>query len=160
MPITAATDPVGMLSQRQGPAMTGAGAGAAPDPSAQPPGTNVGQPSPQQQTPEMAQLAQLTQRLLMQQRGTQYASKMIRQLGMQIKSVMKSQFLQSPAAMEKLAKALTHMDAAAAELAKTMDSSGPALSSAVADLTMPPEGGQAPPPVRPSAPSYPLANAA
>lgn len=160
MPITAATDPVGMLSQRQGPAMTGAGAGGAPNQSAQPPGTNLGQGSPNGPTPEMQQLAQLTQRLLMQQKGTEYASKMIRQLGMQLKSVMKSQFMQSPKAMEKLAKALSHMDAAASELNSSMDSSGPALSSAVADLTMPPEGGQPAPPVRPTAPAYPLANAA
>lgn len=122
----------------------------------------MGAPAPQQVTPEMMQLAQLAQRLLMGQKGNEYVQKMIRQLAMQIKAAMNSQFMSNPGAESDLASAMQKLNSAVGKMSKTTENSGaPALQSAVADLMQPPEGSGSPQVAqKPQGPAYPLSMAA
>ena len=131
-------------------AAEGAG-GAAP-----PPGAQMGAEGPTQITPQMAQMAQLVQRLLMQQKGTEYAKKMLRQLGLMVKGAMNSQFMQNPPAESDLADAFKKINSAVDKLDRTSGSGAPALQSMVADL-MGNDAAKPPGETKPTPPAFPMA---
>ena len=125
-------------------------AGGAP-----PPGAQMGAAGPTQITPQMAQMAQLVQRLLMQQKGTEYAKKMLRQLGLMVKGAMNSQFMQNPAAESDLADAFKKLNSAGDKLDKGSGSGAPALQSMVADL-MGNDAAKPPGETSPTPPAFPI----
>ena len=117
----------------------------------------MGSPGPTQITPQMAQMAQLVQRLLMQQKGTEYAKKMLRQLGLMVKGAMNSQFMQNPPAEGDLADAFKKINSAVDKLDKSSSTSGaPALQSMVADL-MGNDAAAPPAQPKPGPPAFPMA---
>ncbi len=137
----------------------GAGAGAgAPEGAgggAPPPGAQIGAAGPTQITPQMAQMAQLVQRLLVQQKGTDYAKKMLRQLGLMVKGAMNSQFMQNPPAESDLADAFKKINSAVDKLDRNSGTGAPALQSMVADL-MVSDAAKPPGEASPTPPAFPM----
>jgi hypothetical protein len=115
-------------------------------------------------TPQMMQLAQLAQRLLMMQQGTNQLGAFLRQLAMMIKSAGSSQFMQNPKAGTKIAKAQEHLVSAIGDLNEQSPNSGGAIQNAMMDLIKPPlgpaagggGGGGGGPPQGPQTPAYPM----
>lgn len=130
----------------------GGAAGAAPPP----PGAQMGAQAPAEITPQMTQMAQLVQRLMMQQKGSEYAKKMLRQLAMMLKGAMNSQFMQNPQAESDLADAFKKINSASDKLDRTNanTNAGP-LQSMVADL-MNTDGTQPPGQVKATPPTFPM----
>jgi len=116
-------------------------------------------------TPQMFQMAQLAQRLLMNQQGTGYLAQFLKQIAMMVKSATASQFMQNPKAGVKLARAMEHITSAVQDLGDQAPNAGGPISSALMDMVKPPLGpaGGAPQggppggkPPGPGAPAYPL----
>lgn len=123
-----------------------------------------------QMTPQMFELAQLAQRLLMNQQGTQYLSEFLKKIAMMVKSATASQFMQHPKAGTKLASAQEKILSAVSDLSSSSPTSGGPISSSLMDLVKPsvtpggaPGGGGGPPgamarggPPGGGPPAYPL----
>lgn len=116
----------------------------------------MGAQAPAEITPQMMQMAQLVQRLMLQQKGTDYAKKMLRQLAMMLKGAMNSQFMQNPAAESDLADAFKKVNSSADKLDRTSaNTAGPQLQSMVADL-MNTDGTNPPGQVKATPPAFPM----
>jgi hypothetical protein len=122
-------------------------------------------------TPQMMQLAQLAQRLLMNQQGTQYLGEFLKKIALMVKSANASQFMQNPRAGTKLSSAMEKILSAVSDLGSSSPQSGGPISSSLMDLVKPPTQPGGPPgggggpqgpaargpaPGGPSAPAYPL----
>lgn len=171
MPVTGGTDPAALLMQRMGPGAAPAGGPPGAPPMGPTPFTGNAAGGTQQppMTPQMMQLAQLAQRLLMNQQGTQYLKQFIQRIAMMIKSANSSQFMQNPKAGTQLSQAQERLMKAVEHLGDTSPTSGGPISSSLMDLVKPqlqPGGSPAGPagaggaaqgpPAGPSAPAYPL----
>ena len=120
-------------------------------------------------TPQIFELAQLAQRLLMNQQGTQYLGQFLRRIAAMIKSANASQFLQNPKAGTQLSQAMERVLKAVDHIQEQSPTAGGPISSSLMDLVKPqlgpgsPSGG-APPggpmarggPAGPAPPAYPL----
>ena len=172
MPVTGGTDPAALLMSRMGP-------GAAPGPGG-PPGAPPMGPTPftgnaaggqqgPQMTPQMLELAQLAQRLLMTQQGTQYLGQFLRRIAMMIKSASASQFMQNQRANTQLAQAQERVLKAVDHLSDNAPNASGPISISLMELVKPqvqpggspagPAGAggmAAPPPGGPAPPAYPL----
>lgn len=116
----------------------------------------------------MMKLAQLAQRLLMQQQGTEQLKNFVLQIISMIKSVNSSQFMQNPKATKRFSSAMENLSQGIGDLAETSPNSGGSIQNAIMELMKPalgPAGGQgggAPggpgggPPQGPTPPAYPL----
>lgn len=174
MPVTGQTDPAALLMQRMGPAGAPGGAPAPPGgpPGGGPPGfagNAAGNPGattvPPQVNPQMVKLAQLAQRLLMQQQGTEQLKNFVLQIISMIKSVNSSQFMQNPKATKRFSTAMENLSQGIGDLAETSPNSGGSIQNAIMELMKPamgPGGGQGTqmasggPPQGPTPPAYPL----
>lgn len=137
MPVTGQTDPTALMMQRMGP---GAPPGAGGPPGAPPVGPTpftgnaAGGAAPPAMTPQMMQLAQLAQRLLMNQQGTQYLKQFLQRIAMMIKSANSSQFQQNPKAGTQLASAQEKILKAVDHLSDTSPESGGPISNSLMEL--------------------------
>lgn len=172
MPVTGGTDPAALLMQRMGPGAAPSGGGPPGAPPMGPTpftGNAAGGAQGPQMTPQMVELAQLAQRLLMNQQGTQYLGQFLRRIAMMIKSAGASQFMQNPKANTQLAQAQERILKAVDHLNDTQPNSGGPISSSLMQLAQPQlqpggappgpagaGGAAAPPPPGQSAPAYPL----
>lgn len=144
MPVTGATDPAALMMSRMGP---GGAPGGPPGPGGAPAmgptpftgnasGGSMGPPM----TPQMFELAQLAQRLLMNQQGTQYLSQFLKRIAMMIKSASASQFMQNPKAGTQLASAQEKILKAVSHLSEATPTSGGGISNALMELVKPSQG--------------------
>lgn len=171
MPVTGGTDPAALLMQRMGPgaAPSGGPPGAPPMGPVPFTGNAAGGAAGAPMTPQMVELAQLAQRLLMNQQGTQYLSQFLKRIAMMIKSANSSQFMQNPKAGTQLSQAMERVLKAVDHLGETTPNSGGPISSSLMQLARPQlqpggappgpagaGGAAAPPPDGQSAPAYPL----
>jgi len=167
MPVSGNTDPAALLMNRVGPAagpgeMPGAApnsGGGAPPGGAMPfTGAASGGSAPPDVNPQTMMIAQAAQRLLMQQKGTEYLQKFLRQLASMAKSALSSQFMQNPKAERHIAKGMDSFNAAIEELSKNTPEGGDVIANQVAAMIKPPQGPGSPPDSpQPSPPAYPLA---
>ena len=173
MPVTGQTDPAATLLQRMGPAGP---PGGAPAPPGGPPGiagppgfagNAPGNPgnttAPPQMNPQIMKLAQLAQRMLMQQQGTEHLKNFVLQIISMIKSVNASQFMQNPKASKRFATAMENLSLGINDLGETSPNSGGAIQNALMSVVKPalgPAGGgggpDGSPPSGPTPPAYPL----
>lgn len=100
-------------------------------------GNAAGGAQPPQMTPQMMQLAQLAQRLLMNQQGTDYLKQFLQRISMMIKSANASQFMQNPKAGTQLSSAMEKILKAVDHLGDTTPNSGGPISNSLMELVKP-----------------------
>src|SRR4029077_12889447 len=107
MPLQGATNPAALLMQRQGPAIQG--------------GAPSGMPAqnPAGGDPQQAMMAQIAQRILQQQQGTDYLKKMLANVRMMLRKAIASNFLQDPKATSDISSAMQKIAASEEKLSKT-----------------------------------------
>lgn len=178
MPITGQTDPAALLMQRMGPAGPPGGApappggppgggatGGPPGFTGNAPGNPGGTTQPPQVNPQTMKLAQLAQRLLMQQQGTEQLKNFVMQIISMVKSVNASQFMQNPKASKRFATAMENLSQGVTALGEDSPNAGGPIQNAIMEMMKPalgPAGGQGTqmasggPPQGPTPPAYPL----